>query len=248
MDLTKANKLKIQSNRREIFELETQINSNKAQVYATRAVIEQNYTSIMRNYSSTFLGNHNLTTQNTDNLFRNRVAILTNMEVEGEVEINFQESMTNEANLDFLEMQATVNELVLEINNRMSEINSLMIETNKMIMNANQASVDFNSKNLAINKRFLNGEFHPSKATSIANKQRADKNQKRCGTIRDIANKNAKKLKSLDKKAKKNSMQVLLNAADISKRRGLISDNQKGIMENQEEVARMISSKIKRKG
>ena len=156
--------------------------------------------------------------------------------------------MTNEANLDFLEMQATVNELVLEINNRMSEINSLMIETNKMIMNANQASVDFNSKNLAINKRFLNGEFHPSKATSIANKHRADKNQKRCGTIRDIANKNAKKLKSLDKKAKKNSMQVLLNAADISKRRGLISDNQKGIMENQGEVARMISSKIKRKG
>ena len=56
-----------------------------------------------------------------------------------------------------------------------------------------QASVDFNAKNLAINNRFLNGEFHPSKATSIANKQRADKNQKRCGTIRDIANKNAKK-------------------------------------------------------
>ena len=105
-------------NRREIFELETTINQNKAMVYATRATIEQNYTSIMRNYSSTFMGNHNLTAQNTDNLFRNRVAILTNMDVDGEVEINFRESMTNEANLDFLEMQATVNELVLEINNR----------------------------------------------------------------------------------------------------------------------------------
>ena len=33
---------------------------------------------------------------------------------------------------DFLEMQATVNELVLEVNNRMTEINSLMIETNKI--------------------------------------------------------------------------------------------------------------------
>ena len=93
MDITKDNKTKIQSNRRQIFELETKINSNKALVYATRATVEQNYTSIMRNYSAAFLGNHNLTTQNTDNIFRNRVAILTNMEVEGEIEINFRESL-----------------------------------------------------------------------------------------------------------------------------------------------------------
>ena len=247
MNITASNKKKIQENRREIFELETSINSNKSLVYATRATIEQNYTSIMRNYSSTFLGNHNLTTQNTDNLFRNRVAILTNMEVEGEVEINFRESMTNEANLDFLEMQATVNDLVLAVNNRMSEINSLMIETNKMIMKANQASVDFNAENLAINKRFLNGEFHPSKATSSANKERSERNGARCIRIKDLANKTATELEILDDKAKKNSMNVLLNAADISKRRGLISDNQKAIMENQEEVAKMISYKIKRK-
>ena len=247
MDITTSNKRKIQSNRREIFELETSINSNKTLVYSTRATIEQNYTSIMRNYSSTFLGNHNLTTQNTDNLFRNRVAILTNMEVEGEVEINFRESMTNEANLDFLEMQAKVNDLVLEVNNRMSEINSLLIETNKMIMSANQKSVEFNQKNLKINERFLNGEFHPSKATSEANRKRADLNAARCKKIRAIAKANTKKLKILDEKSKKNSMKVLLNAADISKRRGVISDNQKAIMENQEKVAKMISARIKRK-
>ena len=203
MDLTKSNKNKIQSNRREIFELETTVNANKQLVYSTRATIDQNYASIMRNYSSAFLSNHNLTTQNTDNLFRNRVAILTNMEVDGEIEINFRESMTNEANLDFLEMQATVNELVLDVNNRMSEINTLLIETNKMIMKANQASVDFNSENLAINKRFLNGEFHPSKATSDANKERADLNKNRCEKIRSIAQKNTAMLKNLIKKREK---------------------------------------------
>ena len=74
MNITQENKSKIQSNRREIFELETKVNSNKALVHATRATIEQNYTSIMRNYSAAFLGNHNLTTQNTDNIFRNRAA------------------------------------------------------------------------------------------------------------------------------------------------------------------------------
>ena len=52
---------------------------------------------------------------------------MTNMEVEGEVEINFRESMTNEANLDFLEMQASVNELVLEVNNIALHLQSLGI-------------------------------------------------------------------------------------------------------------------------
>jgi hypothetical protein len=169
------------------------------------------------------------------------------MEVDGEIEINFRESMTNEANLDFLEMQATVNELVLGVNKRMSEINTLLIETNKMIMKANQASVDFNAENLAINKRFLNGEFHPSKATSEANVDRADSNKKRCEDIRKLSTKNSKKLKILDNRAKTNSLEVLYNAAEISKRRDAISENQKTILENQEAVARMISSKIKRK-
>ena len=148
MDITQENKLKIQANRREIFELESLVNANRSLVYSTRAAIEQNYTSIMRNYSSAFLGNHQITTQNTDNIFRNRLTILNNMEVDGDVEENFRESMTNSAKLDFLEMQASVNKLVLEINNRMTEVNSMLIETNKMIMSANEKSVKFNKKNL----------------------------------------------------------------------------------------------------
>ncbi len=246
MNITQENKSKIQSNRREIFELETKVNSNKALVHATRATIEQNYTSIMRNYSAAFLGNHNLTAQNTDNIFRNRVAILSNMEVDGEVEINFRESMTNQANLDFLEMQAAVNELVVEVNKRMSEINTMLIETNKMIMESNERSVKFNSANLQTNKRFLNGEFHPSKATASANKERVDDNTKRCISIRQLAHKNEQKLNKLFERAKSNSMEVLLNSADISKRREVISDNQKAIIENQREVAKMISSREKK--
>ena len=67
------------------------------------------------------------------------------------------------------------------------------------------------------------------------------------GKLGLLPKKNALMLKKLDKKARTNSMKVLFNAAEISKRRDLISDNQKEIMENQEEVSKMISSKIKRK-
>ena len=241
MDITKENKTKIQLNRREIFELETLINSNKAKVYATRATIEQNYTSIMRNYSSAFLGNHNLTNQNTDDIFRNRVAILSNMEVEGAVEVNFRESMTNKAYIDFLEMRAKVNSLVVEVNDRMAEVNKMLIETNKKIMKANEDSVNFNTENLEINERFLSGDFHPSKATPEANKERVDSNTQRCKKIRKTAEKNERLLQEILAKAKKNSMDVLYNSAEISKRREAISENQKKIIDNQNRVADMIT-------
>ena len=242
MDITIENKLKIQSNRRDIFELETLINANKAKAYATRSTIEQNYNSIMRNYSAAFMGNHNLTNQNSDDIFRNRVTILTNMEVNGSVEINFRESMTNQANIDFLEMRASVNKMVVEVNNRMSVINEMLIETNKMIMKANEESVKFNSENLEVNERFLNGEFHPSKATVSANRERINQNTSRCKKIRKIATKNEKKLAELLEKARQNSINVLHNSSDISKRREVISDNQKAIIDNQNKVAEMITN------
>ena len=123
MSTAKENKKIIQENRRKIFELEAFINSNKLKVYAIRSAVEQNYNSIMRNYTSAFLGNHSLTQQNSDEIFRNRIAILSNMDVEGDVEINFRESMTNQANIDFLELQAKDNQLVLEVNQKMTEVN-----------------------------------------------------------------------------------------------------------------------------
>ena len=52
-----------------------------------------------------------------------------------------------------------------------------------------------------------------------------------------------KEIEELLEKAKKNSLDVLHNSADISKRREIISDNQKAIIENQNKVADMIAKK-----
>ncbi len=73
------NKAQIQSNRRKIFELEILINSNKTKVEVCRASIEQNYASIMRNYNAAYMGNHHLANQETDEILRNRLAIMSNM-------------------------------------------------------------------------------------------------------------------------------------------------------------------------
>ncbi len=243
MSKSQENKKIIQENRRKIFELEAQINSNKLKVYAIRSAVEQNYNSIMRNYTSAFLGNHSLTVQNSDEIFRNRIAILSNMDVEGDVEINFRESMTNQANIDFLELQAKDNQMVLDVNKKMTEVNELLISINKLIIASNEKNVKFNSENLKINNRFVEGEYHPSKATTEDNSKRAIDNNKRIKEIVAIANKNKTNLQKIHSITKKNAVEILKNSADISQRREKISENQKNIIENQKHVAELITKK-----
>ena len=238
-------KAKIQANRRKIFELEILINSNKTKVEVCRASIEQNYASIMRNYNAAYMGNHHLANQETDEILRNRLAIMSNMIAEKDVEINFRESMNNKAQLDFLEHKSSVNKTILEVNKQLSEINKKLIELNKMIMKKNEETLQFNTENLATNEKFLKGEFHPSKATEKDNKKRIDQNTKRCTKIEEMASDNQKRIIEVQSKTQTNAIDIMKNSVQISERRDRINDLQEKVNANQNAVAEMISIKIK---
>ena len=239
------NKSQIQSNRRKIFELEILINSNKTKVEVCRASIEQNYASIMRNYNAAYMGNHHLANQETYEILRNRLAIMSNMIAEKEVEINFRESMNNKAQLDFLEHKSSVNKTILEVNKQLTEINKKLIELNRMIMKKNEETLQFNTDNLATNEKFLKGEFHPSKATEKDNKKRIDQNTKRCIKIEEMASENQKRIIEIQSKTQTNAIDIMKNSVQISERRERINDLQEKVNENQNSVAEMISIKIK---
>ena len=240
------NKSQIQSNRRKIFELEILINSNKTKVEVCRASIEQNYASIMRNYNAAYMGNHHLANQETDEILRNRLAIMSNMIAEQDVEINFRESMNNKAQLDFLEHKSRVNKTILEVNRQLSEVNKKLIELNRMIMKKNEETLQFNTENLATNQKFLVGEFHPSKATEKDNKKRIEQNTKRCKKIEENASENQKKIIEIQSKTQTNAIDIMKNSVQISERREKINDLQDKVNENQHSVAEMISIKIKK--
>jgi len=239
------NKAQIQSNRRKIFELEILINSNKTKVEVCRASIEQNYASIMRNYNAAYMGNHHLANQETDEILRNRLAIMSNMIAEQDVEINFRESMNNKAQLDFLEHKSSVNKTILEVNKQLTDINKKLIELNRMIMKKNEETLQFNTDNLATNEKFLKGEFHPSKATEKDNKKRIDQNTKRCTKIEEVASENQKRIIEIQSKTQTNAIDIMKNSVQISERRERINDLQEKVNENQSSVAEMISIKIK---
>ena len=239
------NKAQIQSNRRKIFELEILINSNKTKVEVCRASVEQNYASIMRNYNAAYMGNHHLANQETDEILRNRLAIMSNMIAERDVEINFRESMNNKAQLDFLEHKSSVNKIILEVNKQLTEINKKLIELNRMIMKKNEETLQFNTENLATNEKFLKGEFHPSKATEKDNKKRIDQNTKRCIKIEEMASENKKRIIEIQSKTQTNAIDIMKNSVQISERRERINDLQEKVNDNQNSVAEMISIKIK---
>ena len=240
------NKSQIQANRRKIFELEVLVNSNKTKVEISRASIEQNYASIMRNYNAAYMGNHHLANQETEEILRNRLAIMSNMITEEDVEVNFRESMNNEAQIDFLEHRSEVNKTILEVNKQLTDVNRKLIELNKMIMKKNEDTLKFNQENLTTNQKFLVGEFHPSKATEKDNKKRIELNTERCKKIEEAASDNQKSIITIQSNTQTNAIDIMKNSVQISERREKINDLQDTVIENQHAVAEMISVKIKK--
>ena len=155
MSQVETNRDNIQANRRKIFEATSSVMANKAKAYATRSVIEENRLLVLRNYSGAFMGNRQLANQNTEDMFRNREAIINNIEVDGAVEENFVESMLNETALDFLEHRAELNASVLAVNEKMVAANKMLIEINEMIMSSNESIKNFNAEQIETNNPTL---------------------------------------------------------------------------------------------
>ena len=117
---------------------------------------------------------------------------------------------------------------------------SLLIEINRAIMARNEKSVKFNRRNLDINKRFLDGEFHPSKATLTANNKRSKDNEERCLKLSKAADRNKNKIEKLKKLGQENAANVLKNSIEISKRRSQITENQEEVISDQKQIASTI--------
>ena len=169
MSSSEANKAAIAANRKTIFNIESNVLSNKALVYQSRSMIEENRLMIMSNYSAAFMGNRQLANANTDEIFANRSAILAAMDTDGDVQENYVNVQTNKSSLDYLAHRSGLNSSVLAISAKMADINAQLVAINQEIMAANQSIVEFNAEQIALNSDMLNGALQPSKATVEGN-------------------------------------------------------------------------------
>lgn len=195
----------------------------------------------MKNYTAAFMGNRQLANQNTDDVFRNRRAILSSIEPTSDIEENYRESLLNEATLEFLEHRASLNSSVNGVNEKMIEVNALLIEINDTIMAANEGIVKFNESQIQKNNKLLAGALAPSKATSSSNSERIQKNAAKAKVIKGISEKNTKKMDQMTSQMQKNRRKIESNAEKIMDRRESIQANAANIAQNRAKAAKMIS-------
>ena len=169
MSQSSENRANITANQETSANIRSAVSENKALVYLSRSLIEENRHMILSNYSAAFMGNRQLANQNTDDITANTNIILNRFEPENDVQRNYVDAALNSSSLKALQHRSQLNTAVLDISEKMAAINSDLIALNKAIMLANEEIVNYNAAGIAANASLLDGNMSPSGATPEKN-------------------------------------------------------------------------------
>jgi len=242
-DEVAANMKKIKENKGKLYEIEQKVMENKQMIYGERSFIEENRQLIIKNYVAAFMGNRQVANTNTDDIFKNRYAILKTLKVSSQVEMNFRDSKMNEAKVEFLDHRSSLNSKVGVVSEKMAEANALLIEINDMIMSSNEEAVQFNKDQITTNSKLIEAGILPEKATPEANSARIQGNSDRMGELMERAKANSEKVAAIMEKAKANRTKVLENSEKIYARREEMLLNHHQIAKNALKIASRIKGK-----
>jgi len=235
------NAANINRNRKRIYELENVVKENKTQVYLTRSGVLENQAQIMRNYQAAFGGNRQLANANTDDAFRNRLAIIRNFEAGNDlVKKNYKEAMINRVNLDQLDHRSKLNGRVTSISEKLAEINSRLIEVNIAILQANEDIVTYNADLIQQNKVWLDNGFQANDVNPESNAKLIEGNKAKIDEISKRASENAVKNSLVYDQMEANRARIETNCKSIYERRQRILENRSSIKANQKAVANLI--------
>jgi len=209
-----TNQKNIRTNAAALHDLHLTVFGNTSKLLAVRSLIEENRTLLMKNYTVSFGCNRLMGNSNTDCIFKNRVAILDAMKLEGQEQINFRKTKTNKAKIDFLEHRSQLNNRVAKTNVSMAAANAKLIEANTMIMNNNEEIVKFNSSAIETNKKLIEG-IQADKATPESNAARVKANTGGIAMIVDHASKYDEKVEAMTKACLENRKKILENRAGV---------------------------------
>ena len=111
----------ISRNTRRAWDSEALVQFNVAQVQVARSIVEENVTDAMQSYTINAGGNRELIMRTTDDVYRNRMMMLTQLQPQTPLQALFQDSMITKTKLDYLNHRNTVNEEMVEIIKEMAQ-------------------------------------------------------------------------------------------------------------------------------
>lgn len=222
----------------ELFRVENAVFENMVMALQGRSLVQTNSALIQKNYSSAFAGNRQLAYQNTEDIFRNRLAILSTWAagLSGPIQAAYAEALTHREKISFLRHRVKLHKQVVDITLSMAGVNAKAIEVNQAVMDTNEEIVAFNHAYIEENTSWLEGGLSADEATSTSVEALAKANSQTVGTMERQAASNTTKLVDGQLEAETNRDSITANEADIYLRRVLIMSNREVIRAHQDQV------------
>ena len=218
--------------RKSIRALKKIVTDNKASLYQSRAIIEENRMMILSNYTANFMGNRQLINQNTDDVFSASETMLDALDPQTESESVAVEIFNQRASLDFLSHRSSLTSSVIQISEEMAAVNARLISINRKIMETNNSIIAFNKKQIERNKGYSNNESVLQAATDEMNKRLIDENNQKIEEINISATHNSEEIANLLHSSMENRNRLISNKDEISAARNSILENRELILKS----------------
>lgn len=237
--MNEATNIRIQKNKRRIFDAESFVRFNVAQVLVGRSAIEENRTMSFESFTAEAGGNGTLLAGTFDDVVRNRLAILEQLEPTTDDETRFRNSMTNRVRIEAIERRAAYNRNLIDINTRLAAINKTMVEINVLITKYNNEFYDIIDEVTDSNASWIDGELVAlmKAATHDQNDERVTENTARVTEVREKAETNRGKIMSLYEQEEDSRHALEKDLEDVMALRAQIVALREKVSANQHRVA-----------
>lgn len=146
-------------NTRRAWDSEAVVQFNVAQVQVARSIVEENVTDAMQSYTINAGGNRELIMRTTDDVYRNRMMMLTQLQPQNPQQALFQDSMITKTKLDYLHHRNNVNQEMVEIIKEMAAAIRAIGDVSERFYTVNELMVNHCDDVSDENARWFDGEL-----------------------------------------------------------------------------------------
>lgn len=237
--MNEATNIRIQKNKRRIFDADSFVRFNTAQVLVGRSAIEENRTMALESFTAEANGNGTLLASTYDDVVRNRLQILESLAPSTDDETRFRNSMINRVRIEAIEQRASMNRNLIDINKRLGEINKLLVEINILITKYNNEFFDAIDSVTNSNASWIDGELEAlmKAATHDSNDERVTENTARVTEVREKAEANRAGIMALYEQEESSRHALEKDLEDVMELRSQIVALREKVVANQHRVA-----------
>ncbi len=167
-DELKRQQALVARNTRRAWDSEALVQFNVAQVQVARSIVEENVTDAMQSYTINAGGNRELIMRTTDDVYRNRMMMLTQLQPQNPKQALFQDSMITKTKLDYLTHRNYVNQQMVEIIKEMAAAIRSIGDVSERFYHINEFMVNHCDEVSDENALWFDGELDRMMQASLA--------------------------------------------------------------------------------